>query len=402
MLRRLVTQGLYLDEGDDKDKVAEELSAKSKRALDTAIALDPDNVETLLSRAVNYVSPKTVEKKQEQKAMIDHIIATYPDNAMAWYHLGWWYKHPGSPQTSEGFAAFEEALKRDPFNARIVRAVLNQYRVAGDQENITRLAERLAQITPETAADRGLARISLFSRWNNLRTAFLETADETHIEELEKIWEERVAANDFLVSGRQDLFEAMVRMLTNEQGRLLELSSKPISSTVNPYQIQDFHVVNSLALKVHWNRGQLEEAQRIAHRILEMDEIVRNLALDQYADIIAIQAEAYAVLGEVDRALQMIEDSLRSPELRADVLNVDRISAMSHIDADRAVEFAFGEKAKHPNWDGFDRFAAFHLMARPLLNHPRVQEHYLNEGKWVDYLSARVPEYAKYKRQAVE
>ena len=41
---------------------------------------------------------------------------------------------------------------------------------------------------------------------------------------------------------------------------------------------------------------------------------------------------------------------------------------------------------------------AEYLWNLDFLAHPRIQEYYVNEGKWIDYLAARVPEYAKYKR----
>ena len=66
------------------------------------------------------------------------------------------------------------------------------------------------------------------------------------------------------------------------------------------------------------------------------------------------------------------------------------------LDMERAVEIAFGELAKDPNWDGFDEFAAYYAFNMAFLAHPRVQEYYAQQGKWIDYLAARVPLYAKY------
>ena len=69
---------------------------------------------------------------------------------------------------ADASAAFEEALRLDPFNARMVGAVLNWYRDRGYQDDVTRLAERLTQIVPETAADRRLARVSWHFRQNQI------------------------------------------------------------------------------------------------------------------------------------------------------------------------------------------------------------------------------------------
>lgn len=46
-----------------------------------------------------------------------------------------------------------------------------------------------------------------------------------------------------------------------------------------------------------------------------------------------------------------------------------------------------------------DTAAAFEEALR---HHPRVREHYVSEGKWIDYLAARVPVYAKYRRTAAD
>ena len=85
------------------------------------------------------------------------------------------------------------------------------------------------------------------------------------------------------------------------------------------------------------------------------------------------------------------------PTLRREGDLVGSIAAVSFLDADRAVEMAFAQLLLHPSWDGFDQLAAFHSRARPLLDHPRVQEYYVKESKWIPYLAERVPEYAKYK-----
>ena len=61
---------------------------------------------------------------------------------------------------------------------------------------------------------------------------------------------------------------------------------------------------------------------------------------------------------------------------------------------------ALAEKAKHPTWAGLDWIAAKCVIDREFVTHPKVREYYLEEGKWVDFLSERVPEYAQYRRTA--
>jgi hypothetical protein len=40
--------------------------------------------------------------------------------------------------------------------------------------------------------------------------------------------------------------------------------------------------------------------------------------------------------------------------------------------------------------------AAFNMWARNVVTRPDMQRFYVDEGKWVDYLAAEVPEYAQY------
>ncbi len=38
----------------------------------------------------------------------------------------------------------------------------------------------------------------------------------------------------------------------------------------------------------------------------------------------------------------------------------------------------------------------FEIRASQLLLHQKMQAYYAKEGKWINYLAKRVPEYAKY------
>ena len=72
--------------------------------------------------------------------------------------------------------------------------------------------------------------------------------------------------------------------------------------------------------------------------------------------------------------------------------------ALSRLDLDRAVELLLEQKARHPTWYGTDMIAAFNMWARSVVIHPDMQRFYVEEGKWVDYLAADVPEYAHHKQ----
>ena len=44
-----------------------------------------------------------------------------------------------------------------------------------------------------------------------------------------------------------------------------------------------------------------------------------------------------------------------------------------------------------------DQIAAYHWQYRPILVQPSIKELIIEDGKWLDYLSERVPEYADIK-----
>ena len=49
------------------------------------------------------------------------------------------------------------------------------------------------------------------------------------------------------------------------------------------------------------------------------------------------------------------------------------------------------------SYSRLDRIAANHWLYRPILVQPRIKELIIEDGKWLDYLSERVPEYAELK-----
>lgn len=112
----------------------------------------------------------------------------------------------------------------------------------------------------------------------------------------------------------------------------------------------------------------------------------------------AALAKANAVMGNKDEAQRWAEEVIEQEGLH----NIWAIWIMTHLDIERAVEIAFGSLATSGGGSVFDEIAANHVWYRPFLVHSRVQEYYLNEGKWIDYLSARVPEYAKYAPAVAE
>ena len=402
---RVVGRGWFVNSEQSRDAVVEELRARSQRALDKAISLDPDNVESLLASVVDHDWPKTQEEMLAQKAIFDRLVATYPEHAKTWYHLGWWYdKSSDWPDAdietanANAAAAFEEALKLDPFNARIVNAVLDWYRQNGFEEPLPRLAERLNQIVPETAADRNLARVSWNFKEAQIESEFLETADESLFAEYEAGLQDAIERGDFRNPAGRYWDAAKIGTFTNDEERLIELSRIRIDMGANPYNPLLVGSIDVAVMNVYINRGNLQEAQQLAQSIVErQDEILQRRNFLNSRSL-AIVANAHAFLENFQEVQRLADEALRIEDLEPEW----DFGAIVHTDVDRAVDIAFAKIEGNRNSKVFDVTAAYHLYYRPFLAHPRVQEYHMKEGKWIDYLAARVPEYAEFKRTPEE
>lgn len=407
-LDRVRRRGWYVDEGDDIEEVAADLRDRSQLALQKAIALDPDNAETLLAEAVDHVWPKTFDEMLEQKAIFDRLINTHPEFAKGWYHLGHWHSHLDDlPEhdlealEADAIAAFEEALRLDPFNARMVGAVLTWYRDRGYEEDVTRLSERLTEIIPETADDRRLVRVSWLFRQDQIESAFLETADESFIDEFEKGLQEAIDSGDTRSDIIQSFHEMDLAVWKGDRDKLVEMANAPMEITESEYAPIYFSIIRMLGMEILTQRGDEDQARKVAQSVLEQEDVILAQDLSRCGGcFVKALAFAHSVLGDEEEARRFGEQLIEMA--RSSFGRKRTVRAYAGLDTERAVEIAFGELAKDPNWDGFDDFAAYYILDREFLAHPRVQEYYVNEGKWIDYLAARVPEYAKYVEETAE
>ncbi|MEP4486006.1 MAG: hypothetical protein ABJ013_10290 [Halioglobus sp.] len=405
-LSRLGERNWYVGEGEDREAVAADIRARSQRALEKAIALDPDNVETLLAIAVDHERDRKDERRQEQKAVLDQIIAVAPENAKAWYHLGYWYSHlqdlPNPDEeaiTRDAAAAFEEALRLDPFNARIVKAVLVWYRNRGFEEDVARLSKRINQIVPETSADRRLARVSWQFLSNQIEAAFLETADESFIEEFRQGLQEAIDSGDYAESSSILRYwdEAKLSIWEGDMDKTLELSRIiPFELNESRYDTVFFALLKGASMTILTGRGDIDEARHVAQTILKQEELFRARDKNECVCYLGVLAHANAVLGDEAKALRLTEELLEVTGWTP----VQRLRILGEIDVEQAVEAAFANLAEISSGNGFDVIASEYLFYKELVVHPRVQAYYVNEGKWIDYLAERVPEYAKYKHES--
>lgn len=400
MRSRVGSRGWYLAEGETTEETEARFNEKSARAMAKAMALGSDNVETRLSMAVDHAWPQPPEEMAAQRRIFDGIIEEDPDNAMTWYHLGWWYRHLEPPDDVNSLAAFEEALKRDPFNARIVRAVLERYRDLGAEEHVARLAQRLTEIVPELSEDRRLASIDPAQRIRAIRQAFLATADESLLNDLATVWEDPLTWQDWNEDTTRDgrIFRGMeLRIFTNDLDRALELSNEwEVWPTRSGFNLSSGIYVNAMAVKIHLARGAQAEAEACARRIIELGEQMAGLSDNFENWDMANRAIAHAVLGETEEARTLCESLLQRRSSGFDADGAAGLMALRSVDMDRAVEMAMVRKETQATRDGMDWIAANGVIEREFVTHPKTMEYYLAEGKWVDYLAKRIPEYAEY------
>ncbi len=398
MAKRAIDRDWYIVEGDDKAAVIAGFHEKSKRALAKAIALDPNHFETVLASVVDHVWPQPEEKMRERKGVLDRLIKENPENASAWYHMGWWHNHV-EPREEKAMAAFERALKLDPFNARYVWAILDQYRQKGDEANIARLVERLEQIIPETTEDRWLARLSLHVRVRQLVEAFLTSADEALIAEYERIWEE--SANERISLIHYKRIESELRLFTNEKERILELAAEQeLEDSLSWNKFASYFTMQSNALTLLAAEGTSREFEPVAELIVrafqQAEYRERNMTYwGSYPPLVM----SHVLLGEPEKAREYLDTLLDNPNGwhggDVNLWSIHVVMAMQWLDPKAAVEFAFSEASGYDNEYLLSQIAAYHLNAPRIINDPKIQAYFLKNGKWMDYLAKRLPKYAK-------
>ncbi|MEN8761587.1 MAG: hypothetical protein ABF290_04075, partial [Thiogranum sp.] len=190
--------------------------------------------------------------------------------------------------------------------------------------------------------------------------------------------------------------EARLSIFDGDMDRFIELSRIPFDLNEGHQHSIFFALFKSASMTIFTERGDLDEARRVAETLLEQEAFFRTRDEYECTCYLGSLAHANTVLGDTGKAERLIEELVEGTGWAP----IQRRRMLGDIDAEQAAEMAFVELSKDPGWDGFDAMAVDYLFYRDFLAHPRVQEYYVKQGKWVDYLAERVPEYAKYRRVA--
>jgi len=365
--------------GDNYEAILQELTIASKQALDKAVSLGPDNLETLLAQASDYVAEQDGGFfRAQRKLALDRAMELYPDDALVHYTLAWWYEIGGDLQNAD--IAFRKAIELDPFNARILTGAIAFYSSnVADAAITAQLLERL---------DNSLGGSSRWEKSRVLVQQILVTVDEGIIDEYIQL--------EGLDLSQVGNFGAgtLISVSGMDIEKLLEIEDK-ISIDENTYEglISNYIDINLILLDFYRQENNIKKTKKIAERILTINEVVgRELRLIQ-PNLDEAMVVAYLAIDDQIDAKQTVDMMLNSGSDTYDPYGVMGVLALAKIDPDRAVQLILADRANENVWSGTDWIAMLYRYHMNLVQHPDMKAFYIEEGKWVDYLAKRIPGY---------
>jgi TolB-like protein len=390
-IRTLNQNGWFLRQGQDRAEVFDALRAASKTALDQAVALDPDNKMTLFALASDSVEEARAEFRAERKKVIDRIVEEYPDDALGWYVLGWWYFLEGD--TAAAVEPFNKAISLEPFHAQIVDGTLTFARTTGDQELVTRLFERIAQISPERAAEQGLANAVDRIRIWNLVQAFYDTANMQLLDNLEEVLFSE--STNFLSRADEAYYKSSYYIYRNQFDELLALQEVLVMpEKPDAWDVMFFNAVSIDLAVVLLEREQTESARFFARQTLS----TQNMPQVSHPELIDRNHSSFAVacfiLGDTECTQRWTDKLLDERDDSYNAFGLAGMLALGLTDPEEAARLVLAEKRKFPRWRGTDIIAAYHRFNAHLILQPELAAFYRDENKWSAYLEERLPGFA--------
>jgi TolB-like protein/DNA-binding winged helix-turn-helix (wHTH) protein len=396
--RTIVQDDWFGETREERDAYFAQTREAAKRALDRAVALDPDSAATLLALGTDAIAEFNDHQfRVERKKYLDQALELEPDNGWIWYALGWWGWDAGKLQ--EGTEAILKALELDPLHAHIVGGSLTYFTLIGDREMVARLTDRLAVIAPEPTGDMFGAEMPSEVKLANLYGLFLYTGEEAVIEALAEAHADETE-NYITIEGLSDTLEYWkIQLLTlqNDVGALAEFELPKAPDDPTFEQALRFMIIHNRVLSAQARSGHSEAAAETAQRVLEFSS---RLDVDQTTPegmTMEIATLPASLALEDDGRIRDLRKFLRGKhgELE-ESWNPWVYIAYSLVDLDSAVEMVLDKTQERPGWGATDVIAANQLVTSDFLLHPEMQAFYAAEGKWINYLAARVTTYAQY------
>ncbi|WNC73447.1 hypothetical protein RGQ13_05480 [Thalassotalea psychrophila] len=350
---------------------------QAKVALDKAISLEPNNVETLLAMASDSVAELKPEFRLERKKTIDKALALYPENAMVWYVLGWWHNLGGN--IAEADAAFIKALEFDPIHARILNGALIHFQGNSDAKIASMLFERL---------DKTLNKADDFAKLANIYLQLLGTADESLIAQ---IYQPSVEINAY------DSLMSFWLFNNNYEQALQVGNNATIAEGVSLMPSFEYFQVKARTLNLYQFLGDETQANRIATEILDAQQYLPEIIVISKSGFDAILAQAYYQLGNTEKYQQLATKILNNNNTNYDTYHYNKFLLLNATDTNAAAKLIISHKDSKLFYSSINNVALNHIYFRKLLLHPDIEKYLVEQNKWLKYLSTRVPEYEKYK-----
>lgn len=354
-IRNLIAHNWFVPEGGEREAALSDLSRQSRRALDMAISIDPDNIETLLARASDSVAEAEPGFRAERKKIIDLVIKKDPHNAIAWYTLGWW--HSLEDEEEPATVAFKKALELDPFHARILYGSL----VFFNNIQNTAMAERLWGRIPQISTEKYTNSTLVHQNIHNLFNAFLPTADESLLRELAETIEK--SSGHFPSETDEELSRLRLAFF---QGRteafLAGCKSFPLTPSGTATKVRSVIEYNLLLLEGYKFHGDLAKTYEIAEQFLEWEKSP-GFDKETSEDLLAIfvLARAHTALGHSAKAREGIARMVARGDESGDFQG-PLIMAGSSFDLDRAVKDLRKLAAEDINHPALDFLAAWYVL----------------------------------------
>lgn len=394
MARRVfMGRGWFLEEGEDKDAFVAEYRKKEQQALENALAIDPEHPETLLAKVVDNDWPKSESELAEVKETLELVIEKDPQNAMAWYHLGWLYSNSDPIDAVKMMEAFETALSHDPFNVRILRAFRSVCAQFSRDEKAEELEERLAQIVFDEELRR-FETLHPVAQASFLWSEFSNTADTSYMNRYKTILES--VAEEFSDSTRYKYPWFILHIYEGNLDKAVALAGS-IDLSSSPQNDSQRLNLQHRAARALWNSGKKTEARQLSKRVLEIVDSTDFTKLpfpDEHFH--PLKSIPHAILGEMDIARTLVEEIIEKRSADFDPNGESAIRTMAWVDVDRAADMALAELARDPEWPPLGGFASSFLINRQFMEHPKIQEVFVKDGKWIKHLAERSEVYKPY------